>query len=188
MQDFDFDASLRWFRRIGTTKLSRRGDRDLPFLSPEAEVGPTLLLDTCVYIDQLQDKTPEHLDDLFRKRHLCHSMVAIQELMHTIGRLDPSDKRTKGVVKQISDLIRAMPPHRIFAPEPETLAKAALMAGLMCRLLGYAADKRMKALQDCILFLQAQRNGFVLLSRNIVDFDYMLQLRPEGRVLLYRHR
>ncbi|WP_368669907.1 DNA-binding protein [Beijerinckia sp. L45] len=108
--------------------------------------------------------------------------------MHTIGRLDPSDKRTAGVVKTISALIRAMPAHRIFAPDPDTLAKAALMAGLMCRLLSYAEDKRMKALHDCILFLQAQKGGFVLLSRNIVDFDYMLQLWPEGRILMYRQR
>jgi hypothetical protein len=182
----DFDASLRWFRGCKVTTLSRRDDRNLPFIKLAADVGPTLLLDTCVYIDQLQGKTPEALDDLFQKRR--HSMIAIQELMHLIGRLDPGDRRTADVVKRIGDLIRSMPAHRIFAPDPDTLAKAALLAGLMCRLLGYAEDKRRKALHDCILFIQAQKSGFVLLSRNIVDFDYMLQLWPEGRVLMYRQR
>jgi phage I-like protein len=36
------------------------------------------------------------------------------------------------------------------------------------------------------LFLQAQKLGFAVLTANIADFDYLLQLIPAGRVLLYR--
>lgn len=36
------------------------------------------------------------------------------------------------------------------------------------------------------LFLQAQKLGFTVLTANIADFDYLLQLVPTGRVLFYR--
>ena len=36
-----------------------------------------------------------------------------------------------------------------------------------------------------VLFLQALKLGFTLVTRNIAEFDYLLQLRPEGRVLFY---
>jgi len=42
------------------------------------------------------------------------------------------------------------------------------------------------ALQDCVLFLQAQKLGFTFLTGNIRDFDYLLQLVPAGRALFYR--
>ena len=60
------------------------------------------------------------------------------------------------------------------------------LAGFLCRLQGYANDRRMKVLSDSVLFLQAQKHGFIVLTRNIVDFDTLLQLRPEGRALFYR--
>jgi hypothetical protein len=39
---------------------------------------------------------------------------------------------------------------------------------------------------DGVLFLQAAKLGLTLLTRNISDFDYLLQMMPAGRVLLYR--
>jgi hypothetical protein len=62
--------------------------------------------------------------------------MAIQELMHTIGVLDPADPRTKGVVKHIGVLVEAMPAHRTFAPDADVLAWAALLSGILCRLQG----------------------------------------------------
>jgi hypothetical protein len=41
-------------------------------------------------------------------------------------------------------------------------------------------------LQDSVLFLQAQNLGFSVLTANVSDFDYLLQLIPAGRVLFYR--
>jgi hypothetical protein len=57
---------------------------------------------------------------------------------------------------------------------------------MLCRLQGYAADSRLRALQDCVLFLQAQKLGCTVLTANISDYDYLLQLIPAGRVLFYR--
>ncbi len=45
---------------------------------------------------------------------------------------------------------------------------------------------RLKALQDCTLFLQAQKLGFTVLTANLTEFDLLIQLVPTGRALFYR--
>jgi hypothetical protein len=92
--------------------------------------------------------------------------------------LDPTDPRTKDVVKQIGVLVVAMPAHRTFTPDADVLARAALLSGMLCQLQGYQKDARLRALHDCVLFLQAQKLGFAVLTANIADFDYLLQLVP----------
>jgi hypothetical protein len=79
-----------------------------------------------------------------------------------------------------------MPDHRVFAPDTEVLGRAALLAGILSRLQGYTRDARLKALADCVLFLQAQKLGFTVLTANVTEFDLLLQLVPTGRVLFYR--
>jgi hypothetical protein len=150
--------------------------------------GQSLLLDTCVYIDQMQGRSPDILDLLIEARQVNHSTVAIQELMHTVGVLDPKDARTAGVIAEIRDVIRGMPEHRVFAPEPDVLGRAALLSGMLCRLQGYASYSKVRALQDCVLFLQAQKLGFTVLTANVSDYDYFLQLIPAGRVIFYRRK
>lgn len=144
-----------------------------------------MLLDTCVYIDQMQGRSPAILDDLIDARQTNHSTVAIQEMMHGVGALNPADPRTPAAIAAIRRQIRAMPAHRVHVPDTEVLGRAALLSGVLCRLQGYAADRRLRALQDCTLFLQAQKLGFVVLTANLGDFDLLLQLLP-GRVLFYR--
>ncbi len=150
--------------------------------------GQGLLLDTCVYIDQMQDRSPEILDDLIARRQVNHSAVAIQELMHTVGVLNPLDPRTAGVISEIGKLIEAMPAHRILVPDIEVLGRAALLSGVLCRVQGYEKDGKPRALQDCVLFLQARKLGLVLLTANVSDYDILLQLFPEGRALFYRRK
>jgi hypothetical protein len=183
---FEFDAAVRWARFDPRRTLARRADAELPFVNEERIAGQELLLDTCVYIDQLQDRTPVVVDRVIATRWAKHSSVAIQELMHTVGVLDPDDRRTPGAVAEIRGLIRSMPPHRIFAPDVDVLGRAALLSGIVCRLQGYAAGGRARALQDCVLFLQAQKLGLTVLTANIGDFDVLLQLLRAGRVLFYR--
>jgi hypothetical protein len=183
---FDFDAARRWARFDPQKTLARRRDKELPFVNANRIAGQGLLLDTCVYIDQMQDRSPQVLDDLIAQRQVNHSTVAIQELMHTVGVLSPSDARTSGVIAAIGRQIKAMPPHRVFAPDAEMLGRAALLSGILCRLQGYGTDGKLRALQDCALFLQAQRLGLVVLTANVSDYDILLQLMPAGRVLFYR--
>jgi hypothetical protein len=184
--EFDFDAARRWARFDRRTTLARRRDDELPFVDALPISGQGLLLDTCVYIDQMQDRSPQVLDDLIAQRQVNHSTVAIQELMHTVGVLEPSDARTAGVVAEIGKQIKAMPPHRVFAPDVEVLGRGALLSGILCRLQGYERDGRLRALQDCVLFLQAQKLGLVVLTANVGDYDMLLQLVPAGRALFYR--
>ncbi len=185
---FDFEAARRWARFDPRRTLARRSDDELPFIDETRIGGQGLLLDTCVYIDQMQGRSPQVLDDLIAQRQVNHSTVAIQELMHTVGVLDPTDARTAAAVAAIGALIKAMPPHRIFAPEIDVLGRAALLSGILCRLQGYGKDGKLRALQDCVLFLQAQKLGLVVLTANVGDYDILLQLIPTGRALFYRRR
>lgn len=186
MAAFDFDAAVRWARFDTGKTLTRRKDEELPFLGGSAEAGQELLLDTCVYIDGMQGRAPDVIADLLELRIANHSTVAVQELMHTVGVLDPGHPGTAGAIRQIGLTIKAIRPHRLFSPDPDVLGKAALLAGMLCRLQGYQRDHRLRVLQDCVLFLQAQKLGFSVLTANVSDFDYLLQLVPAGRVLLYR--
>lgn len=146
------------------------------------------MLDTCVYIDQMQDRSPELLDDLIAQRQVNHSTVALQELMHTVGVLDPSDRRTEGVIAEIRQQIAAMPRHRLFVPDLEVLGRAALLSGILCRIQGYEKDAKLRALQDCVMFLQGRKLGLVVLTANVGDYDVLLQLIPAGRALFYRRK
>lgn len=186
MASLDFDAAVRWARFDPRKTLARRADAELPFVSEEHIAGQALLLDTSVYIDQFQSRTPDIVDRLVVTRQVNHSTVAIQELMHTVGVLDPDDRRTSAAVAEIRGLIRSMPSHRIFTPDADVLGRAALLSGIVCRLQGYAADRRLRALHDCVLLLQGQKLGLSLLTANIGDFDVLLQLLRTGRVLFYR--
>jgi hypothetical protein len=139
-------------------------------------------------IDQMQGRTPELVEVLIAARQAHHSTVAIQELMRTIGALDPEDGRSSAVVDVIRTLVLSMPAHRTFVPDADVLGRAALFSGMLGRLQSYANDRKLRALHDCVLFLQAQKLGFTVLTANIVDFDILLQLLPAGRVLLYRRK
>ena len=186
MAEFDVAAARRWARLDPRRTLARRPDAALPFASIDELAGQPLLLDTCVYIDQMQGRAPGLVEQLIDTRQVNHSTVAIQELMHTLGVLDPDDPRTAAVVEAVSSQIEAMPEHRLFVPDAEVLGRAALLAGILSRLQGYARDAKLKALQDCVLFLQAQKLGFAVLTANVAEFDLLLQLLPAGRVLFYR--
>lgn len=186
MAGLDVAGAMRWARFDPRRTLARRPDDMLPFAQKDELGGQALLLDTCVYIDQMQGRAPALVEQLVHGRQVNHSTVAIQELMHTVGVLDSGDPRTAGVVKVIRAQIEAMPDHRVFTPDVEVLGRAALLAGVLSRIQGYARDARLKALQDCVLFLQAQKLGFTVLTANVADFDYLLQLVPTGRILLYR--
>jgi hypothetical protein len=178
----------RWARLDPRKTPARRTDAELPFVNADLIGGQGLLLDTCVYIDQMQDRSPQVLDDPIAQRQVNHSIVAIQELMHADGVLDPLDARTAGATAEIGKQIKAMPPHRVFAPDMEVLGRAALLSGVLCRLQGYGGDGKLRALQDCVLFLQAQKLGLVVLTADVGDYDILLQLVPAGRALFYRRK
>lgn len=187
MTKFDIDASLRWIRSFPTKSLARRPDTQLPFVDNAEIGGQPLLLDTCVYIDRMQGQSTDRVKELMATRLNNHSSVAIQELAHTIGVLDPADPRTPNVVRVIKEVISSMPGHRILTPDVDILGRAAVLNGIICRIQGYTNSQRLRCLQDCTLYLLALKYGLIVSTKNISDYDFCNQLVPSGRVLFYRN-
>jgi predicted nucleic acid-binding protein len=185
MPEFDVASALRWARREPKSLLRRKDDQ-LAFVHEGQAAGAPLLLDTCVYIHQLQGRLPQQVENIVAAREINHSAVAVQELAHTLGALDPGDRRTPTAIKAIRRLLEAMPAHRTFAPDIDLLGRAAILSGKYSRLAGLSPADRRKALPDGTLYLQALKLGFTVLTANIADFDRLQQLVPEGRVLFYR--
>jgi hypothetical protein len=182
---FDLARSLRKFkpeRRIAT--LVRRPEKELPFVTDNMAAGAELLFDTCVYIDNLQNELPDAVDDLVTTRLCNHSGIALSELTHLFGRLDPRDAGTEAVLTRVRQMIATVPPHRLSCPSIKVLGEAGILAGLAARLGGLEPGQAL--LNDAALFLQAIERGQMLLTRNIREFDRFDQLLPYGRVLFYR--
>lgn len=185
MASFDFDKAIRWARLGNRTTLRRRKAADLPFLALP-EPGSPLLLDSTVYIDRLQGRLPQTVKDLMDVRLIQHSTICVQELMYPVGRLDPEDKRTAATIEVIGRAVKLMQSHRLVAPDPDIAGRGALMGGILSRIQNYERGEMLRTVNDCIIFLQATKMGLTLLTRNISDFDYLLQMMPAGRVLFYR--
>lgn len=183
---FDFGAAERIKRLDPGRSLARRPDDQLPFIGNEAVAGGPLLLDTCVYLHQAKGLTPDAVDQIMDIRIVNHSMVAVGELMFGVGLLREDDRRTPAAKAAIEGLVRGMPEHRQHVPDADVMGRAAVLAGILSRTQGYANDDKMKALNDCVLFLQAEKLGLTLLTANSAEFDILLQIRPLARVLLYR--
>jgi predicted nucleic acid-binding protein len=183
---FDLKRSLRRLkpaRRI--SRLKRRPDEALPFVSERPAGGLELLLDTCVYIDILQRRAPERVKRLLAVRLSNHSGVVVAELTHLFGRLDPRDDRTGRVLAEIAGIISDMPKHRLSAPSVNVLGEAGILAGLIARLSTVDAGREQALLNDAMLYLQAVENGQAVLTRNVREFDWFDQLFPCDRVLFY---
>lgn len=183
---FDLARGLRRIKpqRVAAS-LQRRPIADLPTVQAQISAGAELLLDTCVYIDVLQGRTPEAVDGLLQARIVNHSTVCLAELTHPFGRLDPTHPGTKGVLREIRSVIEDMPSHRLSAPSATAMGEAGMLAGLVERLSGADPSGGPTVLNDASLYLQALERGWIVLTRNIRDFDLFDQLLPSERVLFY---
>jgi len=184
---FDLARSMRKFKpERRTAALTRRPEKVLPFVSENMAGGAELLLDTCVYIDDLQNRTPPAVDNLLATRLSNHSGIALAELLHLFGRLDPRDTRTEAALGKIRAVISILPRHRLKRPSVNALGEAGILAGLVARLASVEQGREYALLNDATLYLQAVEQGQTLLTRNVREFDWFDQLVPSGRVLFYR--
>lgn len=184
---FDVGASLRRLKPDRrTVALERRPDAQLGFAHDAPDEGPSLLFDTTVYIDNLAARLPSDVERLIRARRTRHSSIALAELTHGLGRLDPADPRTKDTVARIGRVIDAIPERLLSAPSIRAFGEAGIVAGMVARLRGTAPTHAQALLNDALLFLHATEQGALLLSRNTADLDLIQQLVPSGRVLFYR--
>ena len=184
---FDLAATLR---RLKPDKrlapLARRADSELSFVHDAVISGPGLLLDTSVYIDVLQGRAPQAVKNLLLARDVNHSSVAIAELVHLFGRLDPAHKDTTSVLAPIAAAIAEIRPHRLTPPSIQALVEAGIVTGLIARLSGLPKVDRQPMLNDATIFMQALESGFTVLTGNVSDMDLIAQIVPAGRVLFYR--
>jgi predicted nucleic acid-binding protein len=153
---FDLPRALRRIRpqRTSAPVETTPADFDVEASRPE------LLLDTCVYIDVAQKRASAELKVLLRRRLTRHSAVALAELTHLFGRLDPHHPGTASALRELTAIINDIPGRRLTAPTARTLGEA-------------------------ILHLQAAEGGWVLVTRNSGDFSLLKRLSPATEVFLY---
>jgi predicted nucleic acid-binding protein len=184
---FDIDGALRRLKPQRRHKpLARRPDRGLDWIDDAPAIGPPVLLDTTVYVDVLQGVSSAALDRFIALRTCHHSAVAVAELTHAFGRLDPQDKRTNAALKAIRHTIEDIPAHRLSAPDVAVWGAAGILAGLLFRLGSFAPGAEYVCLNDALIYLHARKLGIPVLTGNLRDFDVLQQLVPDGRVLFYR--
>ena len=147
-----------------------------------------LRADLHAFVDVLQDRLPEGVAELLRVRRINHSAVAVAELSHLLGRLDPAHPQTAKVCQTVQATSASIPVHRLQAPSVAVMTEAGMLAGMHARLQGLQRQDRQPLLNDALLFLQALSQGCHLLTRNIADMDYLQQLQPGGQVLFYRQK
>jgi predicted nucleic acid-binding protein len=179
-------------RRIKPEKqlkeLTQRPRSALPFLANLKPPFPKLLLDTTVYIDTLQGMQPAEVNLALRSGNLWHSTVTEAELAALSGLLDPKHAETARAVAQIDSLIEMRPAHRILNPDRDIWREGGILAGLLARLQHYGKNEQRKALNDALIFLTATKHGCAVLTRNLSDFDFLMQLIPSGLAIFYDRR
>jgi len=185
----DIDAALRRLKPLKReTPFRRRPSAELPTVDLSGPMPTDLLLDTTVYIHTLQGRLPPAVGMLLAAARAWHSTVAEAELAANCGLLDPRHASTRRAIEQIRATIARMPDHRVVAPDRAVWCQAAVAAGLIARLMSYQKSERSRAFNDCLIFFTAMKHGWTVLTANLLDFDSLLQLVPEGRVLFYMER
>jgi predicted nucleic acid-binding protein len=183
----DLDRLLRRTRTgRETRRLQRRNDTALVFADSVPLVGSPLLVDTNVYIDVYDGSAPTEVKRLLSRRPIYHLDLVLGELAQNFGRLAPDHPGTADLLSELYEIFEAIPPERIETASSGTVVEAGIMAGLLFRLGGLQPGREVAALVDAILHLHALERGYTLLTRNIRDFNFLDQLRPSDRVILYR--
>jgi predicted nucleic acid-binding protein len=188
---FDLERALRRLKpQKRSQPLTRRPDSELSWAFDEPPIGAPLFLDTSVYLDVLQGRTPVAVDNLLTYRICQHSAVSLAELTHVFGRLDPAHPSTQDVLKTVQETIDDIPPHRLHSPDSEIWGEAGILAGELFRLSGApnASGHERKYLNDALIYLQAGTLGANVLTANIADFDFLNQLVPNIPIILYRQQ
>ena len=167
------------------TRLKPRDRSELPFIGQLKRPFPKFLLDTTIYIDQMQGKLPHEVEISLRLTDLWHSTVTEAELTALAGLLNPAHPDTAQAIKQVLSSVERRPSHRILNPDRKIWHEAGIVAGLLARLQSYGKNEQRKALNDALIFLSAAKNGCSVLTRNFSDFDLLMQIAPYGKAVFY---
>jgi predicted nucleic acid-binding protein len=165
-------------------RLERRHRSALVFAEQLSSL-PESLLDTTVYIDTLQNRLPLHLSEVLRTSKVWHSTVTECEMAVLLGILDPSHPGTARAIEEVSVLLEGRSEERILSPDRQTWFEAGVLAGTLARLQQYGKAEQRRALNDALIFVSATRAGLTVLTRNIVDYDLMMQITGRTNVIFY---
>ena len=178
----DFAAYLaRWNRSFP----ARRKDAQLLFFDGSL-LPESVLFDTTLYIDVLRDKLRPELQREVARVKPWHSSVVESELVYLCGRLDPAHPGTAEVVRRITGVVEHWPADRTLIPDRAIWREAAILTGILARLHHTKDEDRGRTMNDALIFLTASKHGCAVLSRNVRDFDLLMQLVPAGRAVFYR--
>jgi predicted nucleic acid-binding protein len=148
--------------------------------------GAPLLLDTTVYIDELQGRLPGSVEAVLLNGDLRHSTVCVGEIALAIGHLAQSDPRSAARRATLLGLLDRLPPEWVSAPSPQDWARAGVLAGQLARLAGVKdSEGRRRLLNDALIAASAERQGLAVLTRNWADFDRLQQRLPALHVAFY---
>jgi hypothetical protein len=169
-----------------TRTLAYRARSELPFAADAIDAATPVMLDTTVYLDALKAPgLPRAIAAVVARNVVLHCSVACAELAVSIGHLDPADPRTVVHRAPLIDVLSRMAPTRIVAPSADTWTEAAMIAGILARIQGYAREARRAVLHDALMLLAAIEAKAALISRNVRHMDLLLRFRPDAQVLLY---
>ncbi len=169
-----------------STDLPTRDERDLPFFRDMPEMGEAIMLDTCVYIDQLQDRLPREIEARVVNRSRFHSSLVLAELSFPFGRLDPAHPDTSTALDAIDDLMSGIQDRLILTPSHEVKMRGSILAGSMARNLGYNESQRKKCLMDAMIAAHAIQENLLFITKNVADYDRLSQLDSRLKVAFYR--
>jgi predicted nucleic acid-binding protein len=165
--------------------IQRRAHTSLQFCDA-APVPEPILFDTTVYIDVLHGKLSDHLKREIARLEPWHCSVAESEMTYLCGRLDPAHPGTAEVVRRITGVVDHWPADRVLNPDRATWREASVLTGVLARLQHASDEDRGRTMNDALIFLCAVQHGCAVLSRNVRDFDLLMQLVPEGKAVFYR--
>ncbi len=146
-------------------RLTRRADFELAWASDEPLIGGALILDTSVYLDVLQARTPDAVDELLTYRVCHHSAVCLAELTHVFGRLDPAHPSTSGVLQTVRDVIKTFRSIACKLQIRQCGAKRnACGRALSSQRRAEGCGHQRKYLNDALIYLQARGIGASILA------------------------
>jgi predicted nucleic acid-binding protein len=166
------------------TRLEPRPNSQLTFLDRPDRI-PKLLLDTTVYVDELQGKIPSTVRVALTSGGIWHSTVTESELAALVGRLDPRHPDTEQTIGEVMSTIDRRPSHRIVNPDRDAWREAGVLAGLLARLQQYGKADQRRVLNDALIYTSAAKAGLTVLTRNVADYDFLMQLAPHGHAIFY---
>ena len=141
--------------------------------------------DATVYVHDGQGRLPPHIAAMLQQWPLLHCSVALGEIAHGIGHLDPSHPQTPRRRTYLQSVLRQIPQHRVVTPSDEIQVTAGILTGLLARLLHLPSGGHRLRLNDVLICLTARKAGAAVVTANIGDFDVMQQLMPSAEIIYY---